>query len=204
MRSTWVLHKSIQPSGSGTIVLTQQPNLPPTTIQMASTPGASSSGPVKHNAVPPTLAASAAKTSRIAPHSHIKGLGLHPDGLAMVDGAGFVGQTVAREVTISPLSAMFTIYLRAIIGLRCNRRINQISQVFRTRVITGRRTGHRKDSFGSSRIARTWIESAILSHGGIGGIQRGSEKNRSVSRSISEGYWCVTPTREALYVFLIR
>ncbi|KAF9045731.1 RuvB-like helicase 1 [Hymenopellis radicata] len=64
---------------------------------MTSTPGASSSGPVKHNAVPPTLAASAAKTSRIAPHSHIKGLGLHPDGLAMVDGAGFVGQTVARE-----------------------------------------------------------------------------------------------------------
>ncbi|KIY66756.1 RuvB-like helicase 1 [Cylindrobasidium torrendii FP15055 ss-10] len=57
----------------------------------------SSSGPVKHNAVPPTLAGASNKSSRVAPHSHIKGLGLHPDGLAMIDGAGFIGQTVARE-----------------------------------------------------------------------------------------------------------
>ena len=52
-----------------------------------------------HNApLPPS--ASAARSSRIAPHSHIKGLGLTPEGYAVVDGAGFIGQTTAREVII--------------------------------------------------------------------------------------------------------
>jgi RuvB-like protein 1 (pontin 52) len=61
------------------------------------------SAPVAHNALPP-LTSSAGRTSRIAPHSHIKGLGLSPEGLANVDGAGFIGQTIAREVrTSSPL-----------------------------------------------------------------------------------------------------
>ncbi|KAG6884902.1 RuvB ATP-dependent DNA helicase pontin [Termitomyces sp. T159_Od127] len=37
------------------------------------------------------------RSSRVAPHSHIKGLGLTSDGIANVDGAGFIGQTNARE-----------------------------------------------------------------------------------------------------------
>ncbi|KAK0479386.1 RuvB-like helicase 1 [Armillaria luteobubalina] len=57
----------------------------------------SSSAPVAHNALPPPSVPSAGRSSRIAPHSHIKGLGLTPEGLATVDGAGFIGQTVARE-----------------------------------------------------------------------------------------------------------
>ncbi|KAK0467331.1 RuvB-like helicase 1 [Desarmillaria tabescens] len=57
----------------------------------------SSSTPVAHNALPPPSVPSAGRSSRIAPHSHIKGLGLTPEGLATVDGAGFIGQTVARE-----------------------------------------------------------------------------------------------------------
>jgi hypothetical protein len=46
--------------------------------------------------------ASLARSSRIAPHSHIKALGLTPEGLATTDGAGFIGQNNAREVYISP------------------------------------------------------------------------------------------------------
>ncbi|KAI0337483.1 RuvB-like helicase 1 [Trametopsis cervina] len=65
---------------------------------MASTKaGSTSSAPVAHNALPPPSSASASRSSRIAPHSHIKGLGLSPEGYANVEGAGFVGQVNARE-----------------------------------------------------------------------------------------------------------
>ncbi|THH00165.1 hypothetical protein EW145_g7129 [Phellinidium pouzarii] len=53
--------------------------------------------PVPHNALPPPSSSSAARSSRIASHSHIKGLGLTQEGLAAGDGAGFIGQTTARE-----------------------------------------------------------------------------------------------------------
>lgn len=58
--------------------------------------------------MPPPSTASAARSSRIAPHSHIKGLGLTPEGYANVDGAGFVGQTNAREVHV--LNELYTKY----------------------------------------------------------------------------------------------
>jgi RuvB-like protein 1 len=38
-------------------------------------------------------------TARIAPHSHIKGLGLNAEGIAATDASGFVGQESAREVS---------------------------------------------------------------------------------------------------------
>jgi RuvB-like protein 1 (pontin 52) len=41
---------------------------------------------------------SMAKTQRIATHTHIKGLGLTPEGNALPLGAGMVGQQKAREV----------------------------------------------------------------------------------------------------------
>ncbi|KAJ8518523.1 hypothetical protein ONZ45_g4437 [Pleurotus djamor] len=56
-----------------------------------------SSTPVAHNALPPPTAPSAGRSSRIAPHSHIKGLGLNAEGYAVGDNAGFIGQTNARE-----------------------------------------------------------------------------------------------------------
>ncbi|KAF8234252.1 RuvB-like helicase 1 [Tricholoma matsutake] len=62
----------------------------------ASSSSASTSAPVAHNSLPPP-SGSAGRSSRIAPHSHIKGLGLTSEGFANVDGAGFVGQTNARE-----------------------------------------------------------------------------------------------------------
>ena len=44
---------------------------------------------------PPPPAAT--RESRIATHSHIKGLGLADDGTAMESSQGFVGQRMARE-----------------------------------------------------------------------------------------------------------
>jgi RuvB-like protein 1 (pontin 52) len=44
-----------------------------------------------------------ARDSRTAAHTHIKGLGLRPDGLAERQAAGFVGQNAAREVRIFSL-----------------------------------------------------------------------------------------------------
>lgn len=38
------------------------------------------------------------RENRTATHSHIKGLGLRPDGTADKNAGGFVGQTAAREV----------------------------------------------------------------------------------------------------------
>ncbi len=66
----------------------------------ASSSTASASAPVAHNALPPPSAPSAGRSSRIAPHSHIKGLGLTPEGFANTDSSGFIGQTTAREVDI--------------------------------------------------------------------------------------------------------
>jgi hypothetical protein len=47
-----------------------------------------------------------ARDSRTATHTHIKGLGLRPDGLAERQAAGFVGQTAAREVRLFGFLAM--------------------------------------------------------------------------------------------------
>ncbi|KAG7088343.1 RuvB ATP-dependent DNA helicase pontin [Marasmius oreades] len=63
----------------------------------ATASSSSSSGPVAHNALPPPSTSSASRSSRIAPHSHIKGLGLNAEGRAAADSAGFIGQNNARE-----------------------------------------------------------------------------------------------------------
>ncbi|KAG6874527.1 RuvB ATP-dependent DNA helicase pontin [Termitomyces sp. T32_za158] len=57
---------------------------------------ASMSTPVARDALPPPTQ-STRPLSRIAAHSHIKGLGLTPEGFAAVDSAGFIGQVNARE-----------------------------------------------------------------------------------------------------------
>ena len=46
------------------------------------------------------------RENRTAAHTHIKGLGLRSDGYAETTGAGFVGQTAAREVYPGSLSAL--------------------------------------------------------------------------------------------------
>lgn len=42
---------------------------------------------------------STAKTQRISAHTHIKGLGLDENGMAIQSAAGLVGQELAREVS---------------------------------------------------------------------------------------------------------
>ena len=44
---------------------------------------------------------STTKAQRIAAHSHVKGLGLDENGMAIKVAAGLVGQTAAREVRIN-------------------------------------------------------------------------------------------------------
>jgi RuvB-like protein 1 (pontin 52) len=44
------------------------------------------------------------RDNRTATHTHIKGLGLRPDGTAERQAAGFVGQAAAREVRYMYLS----------------------------------------------------------------------------------------------------
>lgn len=67
-------------------------------------PTASASAAPAHNAPLPPTTSAAARSSRIAPHSHIKGLGLNNEGLASSGAAGFVGQTEAREVPLRSAS----------------------------------------------------------------------------------------------------
>jgi TIP49 P-loop domain len=84
-----------------------------------------STASVAHNALPPQSSSTAARSSRISTHSHIKGLGLTADGFASPDAAGFVGQTNAREVPsssyyLSPCQGgdlMFRSYLRPVVSL---------------------------------------------------------------------------------------
>ena len=65
---------------------------------MKATSASTSASAPAHNAPLPPTTTSTGRSSRIAPHSHIKGLGLTSEGFATVDGAGFIGQTNAREV----------------------------------------------------------------------------------------------------------
>jgi len=51
------------------------------------------------NAVPGASFPSQQRSSRVAPHSHIRGLGLDINGYASPNAGGFVGQDMAREVS---------------------------------------------------------------------------------------------------------
>lgn len=51
---------------------------------------------------------STAKTQRISAHTHIKGLGLDENGIAIQSAAGLVGQEMAREVRILYILIIYT------------------------------------------------------------------------------------------------
>lgn len=58
------------------------------------------------------------RENRTAAHSHIKGLGLRSDGRADTNGAGFIGQVAAREVsTRSQPSRLVTFVLMTVLSL---------------------------------------------------------------------------------------
>lgn len=54
---------------------------------------------------------STTKTQRVAVHTHVKGLGLDDQGVALPVGAGLVGQERAREVqcNVSKLCVMYAV-----------------------------------------------------------------------------------------------
>ena len=80
-----------------------------TSTAMKDTSASTSTSAPAHNAPLPPTTSSAGRSSRIAPHSHIKGLGLTPEGFATVDNAGFIGQTNAREVRLC-ISLLFSFF----------------------------------------------------------------------------------------------
>lgn len=86
---------------------------------------------VAHNALPPQSMSNAGRSSRIAPHSHIKNLGLSADGLANADAAGFVGQTTAREVHCSLLDSRT-------VSHHCNQACGVVVDLIKTRKFSGR------------------------------------------------------------------
>ena len=140
----------------------------------------STSTPVAHNAVPPP---STGRSPRISAHSHIKGLGLTPEGFAAIDGAGFIGQTNAREVHL----LTFTTYLLPktfAAGLWCGCWPHKITKILWTRLVAGWCAWNRKNCAGSRYI--TWIgcQGAILSHGWVRSLQCRSQKDRSARRGV--------------------
>ena len=115
-----------------------------------------------------TPSGSSSRSSRIAPHSHIRGLGLGPDGLVEGDAAGFVGQNTAREVgfvdprrVIISSQIVFNVYT----GMRRRRRAYQVAQVFRTRVTPRRRAWNWQNGPRTRNCTRTRRQGTILSDG---------------------------------------
>ncbi|KIO29160.1 hypothetical protein M407DRAFT_70971 [Tulasnella calospora MUT 4182] len=64
---------------------------------MKATTAASSAGPSGTSSAFPAGSGNTRTAARIAPHSHIKGLGLDNEGFALPSASGFVGQNIARE-----------------------------------------------------------------------------------------------------------
>ena len=57
---------------------------------------------------------SSAKTQRISAHTHIKGLGLDENGIAIQNASGLVGQELAREVRFDILNLSLQYFLFAL------------------------------------------------------------------------------------------
>ncbi|KAG8966764.1 RuvB ATP-dependent DNA helicase pontin [Tulasnella sp. 425] len=64
---------------------------------MKATTAAPSTGASGSGSALPAGSGNARTATRIAPHSHIKGLGLDNEGFALPSASGFVGQNIARE-----------------------------------------------------------------------------------------------------------
>jgi len=110
---------------------------------VATMKASTSSSTVPVNAVPPA-AAGQVRSSRIAPHSHIKGLGLTPEGYASGDAGGFIGQESAREVCFAFLGDERKFYrLFWLLGMRGSCGSHKIAQVLWEGVITRRCTRDR-------------------------------------------------------------
>ena len=167
----------------------------------ATTSAASTSAPAHNAPLPPS--STSARAARIAPHSHIKSLGLTPEGYAsQTDNAGFIGQVNAREVRVfSSLffpwpfsSALWLHVLRssAHIGMWRRRRSRQVTKVLWPRPPPRRCPRHRQDRTRARNCPRAGYKSPFLPHGGLRGVQYGGEEDGSTRGGVPQGDRCVS------------
>ena len=83
-----------------THIATYTASIHPTNVLDKMAPAASQAPAASGTAAMNGTGSGASREARIASHSHIKGLGLGEDGLALPAAQGFVGQKAAREVSI--------------------------------------------------------------------------------------------------------
>lgn len=99
------------------------------------------------------------RENRTSAHTHIKGLGLKSDGYAETNGAGFVGQIAAREVSGGmswPRNVLIAVIANSKSGMWCCRRFDQVEEDVRTRSLTSGGSWHWKNSSGFGGVARAW------------------------------------------------
>lgn len=164
----------------------------PSTAPMSATPTSAprpSSSAHNTGASVPSGSGQTTRSSRIAPHSHIRGLGLEPaTGLvanATGSTGGFVGQDMAREVRIIIFSVTFlscSIFLLrsafvSSLGMRCCRWSHQITTFLRSRTDARRGARNRQNRARFSHLARTWEQSTLLPNGWFRGIFRRGEED---------------------------
>lgn len=120
---------------------------------------------------------STTKSQRIAPHSHVKGLGLDDGGLAKPVGGGFVGQKEAREAAgiVVDLVRSKKMAGRAVL-LAGPPGTGKVSLVFLFRRDCESR-GDFLDRHRIGHVARARFESSILSNGRIGSVFGGDQEN---------------------------
>ena len=133
---------------------------------------ATTSSAPAHNTLPPPSAQVAARSSRIAPHSHIKGLGLNVDGLSATNGAGFrvIGQTNAREVSLLWRVKSDSMAEALRWGVRCCGRSRQIAQILWMRTSPRRSPWDGKNSPCTCHFLGAGCQDTIMSYGRFRGV----------------------------------
>lgn len=154
----------------------------------ASGSGSASSAPAASASIP-SGSGQQSRSSRIAPHSHIRGLGLDNTSGLVTSSAGqtggFVGQDMAREVSAiafpriqrcyrpcAPTSHLSDICSPYVLGVRCGRQPHQIPSFFGASAHVGRRARNRQNSPRACHLPRTRFKSSFLPHGRFRGVLR--------------------------------
>lgn len=103
---------------------------------------------------------------RVAPHSHVKGLGLNNDGSAILPiSNGLVGQDKAREVAHTYSISCIFIRFTPPPGCRYCSELNQVEEVIRQSSLVSWSSWNGKDCIGHGRISGIRSKGAILSNG---------------------------------------
>ena len=96
---------------------------------------------------------STSKSTRISVHTHIKGLGLDENGVALPFGAGLVGQERAREVISAYSRLVFACSKHIFLGLWISGRAYQSKENGGSRLANGWSPRDRQNCFGLGHFA---------------------------------------------------